>query len=197
MSEIHSQIPALDSSDPRISIGRFTYGNPQLLVWTDHDRIEIGAFCSIADRVTILGGGEHNTDWVTTHPMRIAFGLPEAWKDGHPPTGSAVIGNDVWIGFGATILSGSVVGDGAVIGARAVVAGKVPPYAVVAGNPARLLRYRFSPSQIDALLAIRWWDWPLDRIRELVPMLSSAQIDAFIRVAGLPSAVPGDRLPAQ
>jgi acetyltransferase-like isoleucine patch superfamily enzyme len=177
------RIPVLAASDRRVSVGRFTYGKPQLNLWNDDDRIEIGAFCSIAAGVTILGGGEHNTDWVTTYPMRIAFGDPGGWHDGHPPAGSVRIGNDVWIGFGATILSGAVIGDGAVIGARAVVTGDVPPYAVFVGSPARFHRSRFSPVQVRALLGIRWWDWPIETIHAFVPLLSQPDIDAFIQAA--------------
>ncbi|HEX2886684.1 CatB-related O-acetyltransferase [Vineibacter terrae] len=183
MSDVTCKIETLQARDHRVTVGRFTYGNPRLMLWNDDDRIEIGAFCSIADDVTILGGGEHNTHWVTTYPLRVAFGDPLAWKDGHPPVGSAVIGNDVWIGFGATLLSGAVIGDGAVIGARAVVAGKIPPYAVVVGSPASVRRFRFAPPQIEALLQIRWWNWPIERILEFSALLSSPDIDAFIAAA--------------
>lgn len=176
-----SCIPQLVSTDSRITVGRFTYGEPVFKLWGEGERIVIGSFCSIADGVTIFGGGEHNTTWVTTYPLRIALGDALAGKDGHPATkGETRIGNDVWVGDGATILSGVTVGDGAVVGARAVVAQDVPAYHVVAGNPARKLRRRFSDEQIAALLKIEWWNWEVDRIRTASELLCSDDIDAFI-----------------
>jgi chloramphenicol O-acetyltransferase type B len=180
-----SQIALLESDDHRISIGRFTYGNPSLKVWGEYESIVIGAFCSIADDVDILGGGEHRSDWVTTFPLRIAFGDPRAGLDGHPASkGPTRIGNDVWIGHGACVLSGVTVGDGAVIGARAVVTRDVSPYTIVGGNPARVLKARFSDKQILQLLAIQWWEWPLEKIRDSQDLLCSAYIDSFIEAYG-------------
>lgn len=174
-------IPELVSHDPRISVGRFTYGSPGLHLWGTRERIVIGSFCSIAPHVEIFGGGEHNTHWVTTYPLRIALGDPLAEADGHPASkGETRIGNDVWIGDGAAILSGVVVGDGAVIGARAVVTRDVPAYHVAAGNPARLIRARFTDAQINALSRIKWWNWPVERIRDMSGLLSSADVTAFI-----------------
>ncbi|WP_456953782.1 CatB-related O-acetyltransferase [Lysobacter sp. HA35] len=131
-----SAIPEFRPADSRVSVGRFTYGNPAIRMWLPHERVEIGSFCSIAEDVTIFGGGEHRVDWVTTFPMRIAFAHELAHVDGHPSTkGPTCIGHDVWLGHGATILSGVQIGHGAVIGARAVVTSDVSPYAVVGGNP--------------------------------------------------------------
>lgn len=181
MSQYESRIAALHSDDPRISVGRFTYGNPQLKVWSEDESISIGAFCSIAEDVVIFGGGEHRSEWVTTFPLRIAFGDPLAGKDGHPANkGATRIGNDVWIGHGATILSGVTVGDGAIIGARAVVTRDVAPYAVVTGNPARQVKMRFSPEQVEALLRIRWWDWPIEDIHARQAELCGGSVDTFV-----------------
>ena len=178
--DFRSRIPPLLSEDPRVTVGRFTYGSPRLKVWAAQDRISIGAFCSIADEVVIFGGGEHNTGWATTFPLRIALGDPLAGCDGHPATkGETVVGNDVWIGHGAILLSGVTVGDGAVVGAGAVVARDVEPYQVVAGNPARVLRARFDDAQVQRLCALRWWDWPIERIREHAGLLCSDQLDAL------------------
>jgi chloramphenicol O-acetyltransferase type B len=177
---MQSKIPELIPTDSRVTVGRFTYGSPQLLLWDDSGRIQIGSFCSIAHEVAILGGGEHRTDWITTFPLRIAFDDPLAGKDGIPfSKGETKIGNDVWIGFRATVLSGVTIGDGAVIGAGAVVVADVPPYAIVAGNPARVVRYRFSSSNIEKLLALRWWDWDIDRIKIITPLLCSTNIEKF------------------
>lgn len=179
-----SKIPEFISNDLRILVGRFTYGNPQCLLWDESERITIGQFCSIAVDVTIFGGGEHRTDWVTTFPLRIAFGDPLGGKDGHPASkGETIIGDDVWLGYRAVILSGVSVGSGAVVGACAVVTSDVPPYSIVAGNPARIVKKRFSNKQIEELLSIRWWDWSMEEIHKLTPMLCSSDIDGIIKYA--------------
>lgn len=184
MNEIRGCIPTMTTEDPRISIGRYTYGGATFKLWSESDRIEIGAFCSFAEGVLVFGGGEHRPDWVTTHPLRIAFNSPGAGQDGHPHSkGPTKIGNDVWVGHGAFILSGVQVGDGACIGAGALVARDVPPYSIIAGNPARLVRFRFSEEQIASLLEIRWWTWPVEQIRRYESLLCSNDIDAFIAAA--------------
>lgn len=180
----HGFIPPLTSDDPRISIGRFTYGGATFKLWSAGERVEVGAFCSFAEDVLIFGGGEHRLDWVTTHPLRIAFNSPGAGQDGHPHSkGPTRIGNDVWIGHGAMVLSGVTIGDGACIGAGAVVSKDVPPYGIAAGNPAALVRTRFSEAQIAQLLHVAWWNWPIGRIKQFEALLCSANIDAFILAA--------------
>lgn len=180
-----SKIPELISVDSRISIGRFTYGNPQLLLWGDSERITVGAFCSIANEVVISGGGEHRTDWITTFPMRTAFEDPLSGKDGHPASkGETRIGNDVWIGTRAMILSGVNIGDGAVIGAGAVVASDVPPYAIVAGNPAKIIKYRFDFNTIKKLQKIRWWEWDINKIKMNTSLLCCSDIEKFLENHG-------------
>lgn len=182
MNEHESRIVPLVSNDPRVEIGRFTYGNPQFKMWSEGESVSIGAFCSIADDVVIFGGGEHRSEWVTTFPLRIAFGDPLAGHDGHPASkGPTVIGNDVWIGYGATILSGVTIGDGAIVGARAVVTRDVAPYAIVTGNPAQQVKMRFSPEQIDALLRIHWWEWRIEDIYARQAELCGGSVDAFIQ----------------
>jgi acetyltransferase-like isoleucine patch superfamily enzyme len=148
-------------------IGRYSYGFPEVLDSGSGARLRIGKFCSFASGVKILLSAEHQISSVTTYPFDVF------WKGVSGPSskGDVVIGNDVWVGFGAIILSGVTVGDGAVVGAGAVVSNDVPPYAVVVGNPARIVKYRFDPISIKYLLQIRWWDWSTDKIRERQPFL--------------------------
>lgn len=161
-------------------IGEWTYGAPSVLSFGEPSTLVIGKFCSIANGVTILLGGEHRTDWVTTYPFSAAFLDAEGFK-GHPRTkGDVIIGSDVWIGQDSFILSGVTVGNGAVIGARSVVSKDVASYSIVTGNPAKIVRYRFPQSTIDILNEIAWWNWPLPRIKEAWAFLLSSEIDVFI-----------------
>jgi acetyltransferase-like isoleucine patch superfamily enzyme len=169
-------------NDERLSMGRASYGNPHIPVYPgDDSRVRVGSFVSIGMDVVLMDGGNHRIDWVTTFPLRSQLKLPGAYADGHPATkGDIVIGNDVWIGRGARVLSGIQVGDGAVIAGYSVVTKDVRPYAIVAGNPAHEVRRRFSDDQVEALLAIAWWEWPLEKIVACVDSLSAADIDGFI-----------------
>jgi acetyltransferase-like isoleucine patch superfamily enzyme len=167
----------------RIDVGRYTYGAPRVRWWGEQANLSIGKYCSIAERVEIYLGGNHHTEWVSTYPFS-QFG--KDWPNargvsGHPATrGDVVIGNDVWLGAGCMILSGVRIGDGAVVGARAVVARDVPAYAIVAGNPATVVRKRFDDGTIAALQSIAWWDWPDARVRRHVPALMSGDIRRFL-----------------
>lgn len=178
--------------DPQIEVGDFTYyhdfddptgfeRNVRYLFPFIGDRLVIGRFCAIASGATFLmNGGNHAVEGVSTYPFSI-FGAawskaePESW----PHRGDTVIGNDVWIGYQATLLPGVRIGDGAVIGAKAVVTGNVPPYAVVAGNPAKVVRLRFPETTIDRLLALRWWDWPIERITAHLKEITGGDIAAL------------------
>jgi acetyltransferase-like isoleucine patch superfamily enzyme len=163
-------------------MGAQSYGDPRIR-WSRGDRgkVTMGKFCSIARDVEIFAGGNHPVEWVSTYPLRVRLGIEGAYEDGLPATnGDVVIEDDVWIGTGATIMSGVRIGCGAVVAAGSLVTKDVAAYAIVGGNPAVEIRRRFSPGQIEALLAIRWWDWPLDRIRAEVPAISSAGVDDFI-----------------
>jgi acetyltransferase-like isoleucine patch superfamily enzyme len=168
----------------RLSFGRHSYGKPMIRHYKEADtstEVRIGSFVSIADDVVFMLGGEHPTDRVSTYPFRVIFGLEGAYEDGFPHAkGDIVIGSDVWIGRGARVFSGVTVGDGAVIGGNAVVASNVRPYAIVAGNPAEEIRRRFSDEQVEALLRIRWWEWPDEEIVPVAHLLSSSGIDEFI-----------------
>ena len=160
--------------------GRFSYGNPVVKVWKDGGRLRVGNFCSIGPGVVILlGGGNHQYDTVSTFPFDDFFPEYHGVEDRFGKRG-VVIGSDVWIGMEAMILPGIKIGDGAVIGARSVVTKDVPPYAVVAGNPARLIKFRFPEDVVDRLLEIGWWDWPLDKIMENIELIMSRDVFRFI-----------------
>jgi chloramphenicol O-acetyltransferase type B len=167
-------------------VGRHTYGTPRVWNYQGSERkVTIGSFCSIGPNVQIITGGIHPSDWVSTYPFRIQWRMPGAYQDGMPTTrGEVVIGNDVWLGTDSVALSGVRIGDGSVVATRAVVTRDVPPYAVVAGSPARVIRYRFPPEVIERLLEIAWWNWDDDAVREAVPLLSSNNIDEFLRRYG-------------
>jgi acetyltransferase-like isoleucine patch superfamily enzyme len=161
-------------------IGAWSYGKPRVISWDEGTTLSIGRFCSIAENVVILLGGEHRVDWLTTYPFAVCFEDAASFV-GHPRSkGDVNIGNDVWIARDVLILSGVTIGDGAVIAARSVVTRDVPPYAIVAGNPARLVRFRFSETAREALLRIAWWRWPLPQIKQAWPLLLSQDIDTFI-----------------
>lgn len=168
-----------DANYSSYRIGKGTFGNPRIEKWKINcGNLEIGSFCSFARGVTIFLGGDHHTEWVTTSVAEAYCGMkgyPQCRTDG-----DVIIGNDVWVGTEAFILSGLKIGDGAVIGARAVVAKDVPPYSVVVGNPARVVKKRFSDDIINKLLKIKWWEWEDDKIKENIPLIMSPKLDEFI-----------------
>jgi acetyltransferase-like isoleucine patch superfamily enzyme len=176
-------------------IGEHTYGTPTVLTWQEGTTLKIGKYSSIADNVTIFLGGNHRTDWVTTYPFNVLDPLAEHIK-GHPHSrGDVVIGNDVWLGRGCVIMSGVTIGDGACVAANAVVTRDVAPYSIVGGNPARVIRKRFTDAQIKHLLQIRWWDWPREKIAAVYEQLLSPNIDNFIATANGKSQSPEQSLP--
>ena len=178
-------ISQLFNEDARIQIGVGTYASSEPLIRLHHpnNRVLIGKFCSIANSVTIFAGGNHPINFISTHPLKLFFGLGDfaGWTndcaDGDEIT---CIGNDVWLGHGCTILSGADIGDGAIIGAHAVVRGRIPAYAIVIGNPAVVVRYRYDEKTINQLLALKWWDWPIEKIKSEVWNLTSNDTANFL-----------------
>ena len=161
----------------RITVGRFTYGfkNMQLKEWNEGASLEIGSFCSLATGVVFMLGGNHRTDWISTFPFGHIFQEDLGGQDipGHPTTnGNIVVGNDVWIGQNATIMSGIKISDGAVIAANSTVVKDVGPYEIWGGNPAKIIRRRFDDDIIEELCEMKWWNMKIESIRKIAPILS-------------------------
>lgn len=185
---------------PNVEVGAFTYIDDPAgpATWFDRavlhhypetgDRLVIGRFCAIADGVRfVMNGATHAMGGFSTFPFNI-FG--HGWERGFDPAtweaenrGDTVVGHDVWIGTEAMILPGARIGSGAIIGARSVVSGEVPPYALAAGNPARVVRLRFPEAVVAELLALAWWDWPVPRITAALDAIRGADIAALRRFA--------------
>ena len=170
-----------------MTYGKYTYGTiAQPRYHRPLAELKVGKFCSIATEVKVWLDSNHRTDWVSTYPFGHTH--PNVFNsfngEGHPSTkGDIIIGNDVWIATNVTIMSGVTIGDGAVIAANSHVVKNVEPYAVVGGNPAKLIKLRFTPEQIKSLLEIKWWDWPDEKINKFAPLLCNPNIDAFIQAA--------------
>lgn len=164
-----------------VAVGRHTYwgAGTWFRTFTEADRIEIGSFCSMADRVQLLAGGEHHPEWVSTFPLRIKLNLPGS--DEQPfSRGPIVIGHDVWLGSAVTVLSGVEIGNGAVVGASALVTEDIPPYAIAVGVPAKVIGMRFPPEVCEALQRIAWWNWDDAAVAERVDDICSPDVDGFI-----------------
>ena len=173
--------------NPNIIVGDFTYiADSEFESHVTHhydfigDKLIIGKFCQIAAGVEfVMNGANHQMNAVSTFPFYTLEGwnmkLPAA--SDMPFKGDTIIGNDVWIGQNATILPGMHIGDGAIIGANSVVGSNVEPYSIVVGNPAEVTRYRFDEELTSLLLKFKWWDKPVEEINELIPILTSSDLD--------------------
>ena len=173
--------------NPNIIVGDFTYFSD--LDFEKHvthhydfvgDKLIIGKFCQIASGVNfIMNGANHQMNAVSTFP----FYIFESWEQQVPPLsemplkGDTIVGNDVWIGQNATILPGVHIHDGAIIGLSSVVASDVPPYTIVAGNPAKEIRKRFDDELINLMLEFRWWDLSIEEINSLIPILTCSNLE--------------------
>jgi virginiamycin A acetyltransferase len=163
---------------PQISIGDYTYyddfesvenfqKNVRYLFEFTGDQLIIGKFCMIASGVEfIMNGANHLVQVVSSYPFAIFGGDWSTAMDNksYPTKGNTIIGNDVWLGYRASILPGVTIGHGSIIGSYSVVTRHIPPYSVVGGNPAKVIRPRFDESAIAQLLEIAWWDWPIEKI---------------------------------
>lgn len=181
-------------TSPNIMVGEYTYvDDPELardfeknvLYHFDFigDKLIIGKFCALANKVTfIMNGANHPLNGVSTYPFYI-FG--NGWETAAPQPGDLPykgdtrVGNDVWIGYDATIMPGVTIGNGAIVASKSVVTKDVPAYAVVAGNPAKVLKMRFDDATVARLESLCWWDWPIETITEALPAITSGNIDAL------------------
>ena len=188
-------------TDPSISVGDYTIyddfvndprdfqrNNVLYHYPINRERLVIGKFCSIACGAKFLfNSANHTLRSLSTYIFPVLFEewgldvarIPEAWDN----RGDIMIGNDVWIGYDAVVLAGVTVGDGAIIAARAVVTKDVPPYTIVGGVPARPIRRRFSDSEIDQLLELKWWDWPEEKIARSIDVIQSGDLEGLKRAA--------------
>lgn len=181
-------------TDPNITVGDFTMYNdfvndPREFEKNNvlyhypinHDKLKIGKFCSIACGAKFLfNSANHTVKSLSTYPFPIFFeewgldvkDITSAWDN----KGDIVIGNDVWIGYEAVIMSGVTIGDGAIIGTRAVVTKDVPPYTIVGGVPAKQIRKRFPEKTISELLKLKWWDWTFKKISQNMEFIKNGDL---------------------
>ncbi len=148
------------------------------------DKLIIGKFCMIASNVKfIMNGANHLTSSISTYPFAIFGNGWEKAMEGknYPQKGDIVIGNDVWIGYNATIMAGVKIGDGAIIATNSTVTRDVEPYAIVGGNPAKEIKKRFSEDKIRKLLDLKWWDWEIDKITRNVSQLTGDRIEELLK----------------
>ena len=168
-------------TDPRIEVGEYTYyDDPDDALGFERDaflyaygpeRLIIGRYCAIASGVRFVMPGANHAD---LGPSTFPFGIfGEPWEEltmdlvmGAPSRGDTVVGNDVWLGYRALVLPGVTIGHGAIVAAASVVASDVPPYAIVGGNPARVIRRRYEDEDVERLLRAAWWDWPVELVTQ-------------------------------
>lgn len=177
--------------NPQIEVGDFTYYDDpngvenfekNVLYLFDFigDKLIIGKFCQIATDVKfIMNGANHATNGISTFPFKV---FQKSWSKSQLHSvhkGNTIIGNDVWIGYNATIMPGIHIGDGAIIAANAVVTKNVMPYTIVGGNPAKVIRKRFSDDKIDFLLRLAWWDWPIEKITENLDFITNGDFESL------------------
>lgn len=161
------------------NFGKGSFARPKI-VGSGAATLRVGKYCSISNSATFLLGLEHNSKWLTTYPFSVVDKNYRSYPYPLRSKGDITVGNDVWIGYEALILSGVHIGDGAVIGARSVVTRDVPPYAVVAGNPAHVIKYRFNPKVIAQLLELKWWDKSDEWISQNMVYLLSEDFDDLL-----------------
>ena len=185
-------------TDPRIEVGEYTYyDDPDDALGFERDaflyaygpeRLIIGRYCAIASGVRFVMPGANHAD---LGPSTFPFGIfGEPWEEltmdlvmGAPSRGDTVVGNDVWLGYRALVLPGVTIGHGAIVAAASVVASDVPPYAIVGGNPAGVIRRRYEDGDVERLLRAAWWDWPVELVTEHARTIMSGTPEELERIA--------------
>jgi len=190
-NEFSSQLLCETVTHPNISVGTFSYYSgyhhghsfEHCVRYLDKkrkdvDKLIIGNYCSIGSGAVFMMAGNqgHRTDWVSTFPFHFQANIFKDSKNPYKKSGDTIVGHDVWIGSEAMIMAGVTIGSGAVIASRAVVTKDVEAYAVVGGNPAEVIKYRFSAEEIEKLLKLKWWDWSEEKIKENVTIICSKEI---------------------
>lgn len=181
-------------SNPNIIVGDYTYYddpkgverfNDNVLYHFDFigDKLIIGRFCQIAaDTTFIMNGANHSLEGFSTFPFKI-FG--NVWENIHlnsKPKGDTIVGNDVWIGYGAVIMPGINIGDGAIIASRSIVTADVAPYTIVGGNPAKLIRQRFDDDIVKFLCELQWWNWSIEKISKYANAIALGYLAGLKRI---------------
>lgn len=146
-------------------------------------KVIVGKFCSIGPNVTFMLAVEHKTNWLTSYPFYRLLGYETANTSSVSTKGNIIIGNDVWIGANATIMSGVKIADGCVIGSNAVVAKSTEPYSIIVGNPGKVIKKRFSQETIDKLIEMKWWNWDYQKIYDSLPFLQSEDTSTLFTLA--------------
>ncbi len=167
---------------PEYDIGEYSYGNIHVYSYQKSGYLSVGRYCSISEISIVIGGDHHKG--IITYPIKKKFSGLTVDEDNEPSKG-VTIGNDVWIGLGALILDGVKIGTGSIIGAEAVVTKDIPPYSIVVGNPAKVIKTRFDPHEIEMLLVSKWWELDKDDLLTLTGYLYGNNVHEFINSVNL------------
>ena len=171
-----------------LEIGKYSYGTPHIHFWDYETKLIIGKFCSISSTANFLLGGNHRKEWISTFPFNAFsdFSFNVQHKIGYTSTkGDIIVGNDVWIGHSAIIMSGVQIGDGAIIGAGSLVSKNIEAYSIYVGNPAQKIGYRFDSEVIEKLIKIRWWDNSKIKIDRMIEHLSKPPNESLDKLLSL------------
>lgn len=194
-NEFSSQLLCETVKHPNIQVGAFSYYSgfhhqhsfEGCVRYLDKkskkvDKLIIGKYCSIGSGAVFMMAGNqgHRSDWVSSFPFYFQANIFKEAKNAYEKAGDTLIGDDVWIGSEAMILAGVTIGSGAIIAARSVVVKDVPPYAVVGGNPAEVIKYRFEEAEIQDLLKLKWWDWSEEKVKVAMPYICDTNIQGLI-----------------